>query len=395
MERQSPLAAIWPVSCGGLTRCMSWWDSLRLRSTNPRTRSKAVENLAASNDTERLVASLQDESPHVRCAAVRGLAKSRRPDSLKSLVGALSDSSPRVRETAADALGRVGNANATGPLAARLKDPEPSVRRAAAASLRALNWRPSTRDEAARFDIALGNTKDAALAAPKPESSPAESTQQTAFHRRERAEALKAKSDPARISALLKAARGSDSLVRLAAIHDLGQVPVSIVSEELLKFLGHPEPEVRLVASQALAGREDTRPAHLLGLLEDSNPEVRLVAVRFFARVPDQQIVQVLLPLLTDPVAEVRLATATTIGLIGNTSAIEDLVVALVDDDIHVCNAAHQALLRIDPNWLLSDGACTARPRLEALLSSRPLSDLERIGQLLACIGSRGPVAAA
>ena len=239
-----------------------------------------------------------------------------------------------------------------------------------------------------------GNTSSAALAPPKAESSLAENTQDTAFHRRMRAEALKEKSDPARISALLTAARGNDSLARLAAIHDLGQVPASIVSEELLEFLRHPEAGVRLVASQALAGRDDTLPAQLLGLLEDSNSEVRLVAVRFFARVPDQQIVQVLLPLLSDPVTEVRLATATTIGLIGNASAIEDLVVALVDDDIHVCNAAHQALLRIDPNWLLSDGASTARPRLESLLSSRPLSDLERIGQLLACIDSREPIVA-
>jgi hypothetical protein len=80
--------------------------------------------------------------------------------------------------------------------------------------------------------------------------------------------------------------------------------------------------------------------------------------------------------------------------VIGNTSVIEDLVIALADDDIQVCNAAHQALLRIDPNWLLSDGASAARPRLEALLASRPLSDLERVGQLLACIGSREPIVA-
>jgi len=135
-------------------------------------------------------------------------------------------------------------------------------------------------------------------------------------------------------------------------------------------------------------------PAHFLGLLEDSNFEVRLVAVRFFARVPNQQITQILLPLLSDPVTEVRLATAATIGLIGNAAAIEDLVVALVDEDIQVCNAAHQSLIQIDPNWLLSDGASAARPRLEGLLASRPASDLERIGQLLAYIGPREAVVA-
>jgi HEAT repeat protein len=336
-----------------------------------------------------LVASLQDKSPHVRCAAVRALAQSRSPDSLKSLLGALSDESPQVREAAASVLGRSGKKNVAGSLAACLKDPEPSVRRATATGLRALGWRPSTREEAARFDIETGNTP-VALAAPLPaESSPEEKNQNTAFHRRMRAEALKEKNDPARISALLTAARGNDLLARISAIHDLGQTTSPIVSQELLKFLRHPEPEVRLVASQALAGRDDTLPAHFLGLLEDSNFEVRLVAVRFFARVPNQQIAQILSPLLSDPVTEVRLATATTIGLIGNAAAIEDLVLALADDDILVCNAAHQSLLQIDPNWLLSDGASAARPRLEALLATRPATDLERIAQLLACIGPR------
>src|ERR1041385_3700706 len=333
---------------------MSWWDSLRLRSANPVVRSKAVENLSGSTDTrdtERLVASLQDKSPHVRCAAVRALAKSGSAKSLKSLIGALNDPSPEVRETAATVLGRTGNAKLCSSLTPYLKDPDPSVRRAAAGSLRALGWRPSTRDEAARFDIALGNTRAAVAApAPKAESSLAERTEDTAFHRRMRAATLKEKTDPARISALLTAARGSDSLARLAAIHDLGQMPSPIITEELLKFLRHPEAHVRLAASQALAGRDDTPPAHFLGLLEDYESEVRLVAVRFFARVPDQQIAQVLLPLLSDPVTDVRLAAATTIGVIGNASAIEDLVVALADDDIHVSNAAHQSLLRLDPN---------------------------------------------
>src|SRR6267142_2053574 len=102
----------WPASCNTLRRCMfSWWDGLRLKSSNPRTRSKAVENLSGSThsrDTERLLASLQDKSPHVRCAAVRALAESRSPDSLKSLLSALSDVSPEVREAAATVLGRSG-----------------------------------------------------------------------------------------------------------------------------------------------------------------------------------------------------------------------------------------------------------------------------------------------
>lgn len=374
----------------------AWWGNVRLKSTDPLVRSQAIKNLSGSKhsrDTERVLASLQDESPQVRCAAVRALEKkSGTPEGLQSLIGALGDSSAEVREAAALVVGRSGNANVTGALAGCLRDPEPSVRRAAAGGLRALGWRPSTQEEAARFDIALGNTPEA-LSGPTPKTEYSPETN-TAFHRRIRAEAEKEKNDPARISALLAAAHGDDLLARLGAIHDLGQTTTPAVTEELLKFLSDPEREVRLTAAQALAGRAGTLPAHLLGSLEDSNAEVRLVAVRFFARVPNRQITHLLLPLLSDPVADIRQATATTIGFAGNTAAIEDLVVALMDADAQVRQAAHQSLHEINANWLMSDGAKAALHRLEALLAVCPPGDVERLHQLIGSIGPRESMAA-
>jgi HEAT repeat protein len=374
----------------------SWWGNLRLRSSDPAIRSKALEHLSTSKlsrDTERVFASLKDESPNVRCAAVRALEKkSDRPEALKSLVRALGDPAPEVRETAVLVLSRSGNPKVTGALAGSLKDAEPSVRRAAAGGLRALGWRPSTQEEAARFDIALGNTSDVFTApTPKIDYSPETNT---AFHRRIRAEAEKEKNDPARISALFAAANGSDLLGRLGAIHDLGQATSPVVSAELLKFLSDREKEIRLTAAQALSGRADTQPADLLGLLEDPSSEVRLVAVRFFARVPNRQITHVLLPLLSDSAVEVRQATATAVGFEDNLAAIEELVLSLMDEDSHVRHTAHEALHRIDPNWLTSNGARAARPRLESMLTTCNPSDLERLHQLLASIApgeSGGP----
>jgi HEAT repeat protein len=374
----------------------AWWGNVRLRSNDPLVRSKAVKNLSGSKhsrDTERVLASLQDQSAQVRCAAVRALEKkSGSPEALQSLVGALSDRAGEVREAAALVLARCGKANTVGALAACLRDPEPSVRRAAAGGLRALGWRPSTQEEAARFDIALGNTPEA-LSGPTPKIEYSPETN-TAFHRRIRAEAEKEKNDPARISALLAAAHGDDLLGRLGAIHDLGQATSQAVSQELLRFLSDREREVRLTAAQALATRNDTLPAHFLGLLEDSSAEVRLVAVRFFARVPNRQITHLLLPLLSDSVADVRQATATTIGFHGNTAAVEDLVVALMDEDTQVRQAAHQSLDEIDPHWLTSNGAKAARHRLESLLTICPPADVERLQQLLGSIGPGESIAA-
>ena len=373
----------------------SWWGKLRLKSSDPRIRSKAVENLSSSwhsRDTERVFASLRDESPQVRCAAVRALEKSKRPEALKSLIGALSDRAAEVREAAVLVLGRLGQAgkakDAVGVLVGCLKDPEPSVRRAAAGGLRALGWRPSTREEAARFDLAIGNSPEAISPAPTlaPEPSPETNT---AFHRRIRAEAEKEKNDPTRVSTLLSAAHSSDLLARISAIHDLGQATSRVVTQELLKFICDREPEVRLAAVQALGMRADTLPAHLLGSLEDSSSDVRLTAVRYFARVPNRQITPLLLPLLSDAVVNIREAAATAIGFEGNTAAIEDLVVALMDNDEQVRQAAHQSLDRIDSSWNASDGAKAARPRLEALQSVCCEADVERLQQLLESIGPR------
>ena len=366
----------------------SWWNNLKLKSSNPLVRSKAVDRLAGSNnsrDTETVLASLHDKSARVRCVALRALEKkANQPKAIKSVVQALSDPAAVVREAAALVLARSGAKAVAGPLVTCLKDPEPSVRRAAASALRGIGWRPSTHEEAARFDIALGNTPDA-LAAPTPQPDPSESN--TTFTRRMQAELLKERNDPVRVSTLLTAAFGTDLLARLAAIHELGQVNSPAVSQGLPRLLRDRDAEVRLAAAQTLAQRHDTLPASFVGLLQDSSPDVRLTAVRFFARVPNHQVTHILLPLLTDPVANIREATATIIGFDGNIAAIEGLVVALMDDDEHVRRVAQESLDRIDQNWLHSTGAAAARQHLQALQTCPPV-DQERLHQLLEAIGA-------
>jgi len=297
---------------------MAWLDTLLLKSSSPRLRCKAVENLSESrrpSDTERIFASLDDQSPQVRCAAVRALAKANTPDTRNSLVRALKDKCFEVRVAAARALGRLGAVSAAGNLAVCLKDPDAAVRIAAAGALRAIGWKPATREESAWFEITLGNISGATSAsAPPPEAPSTEPNQDTSFHRRLAVAERKERNDPHRIISLLVALRGTDLLARLSAIHDLGHINDPRITEELLTLFRNPEPEVRLAAVQVLAKRDDSPPAHFLGLLLDTNPEVRLAAVQFFGRIRAHQITEVLGPLLSDPSLQVRQATATAIG---------------------------------------------------------------------------------
>src|SRR5439155_12618750 len=80
---------------------MAWLNNLRLNSSDPEVRSKAVQNLdgsANSRDTDRIYASLTDQSPQVRCAAIRALEKAHNQHSVRSMIGALRDVSHQVRE---------------------------------------------------------------------------------------------------------------------------------------------------------------------------------------------------------------------------------------------------------------------------------------------------------
>ncbi len=314
---------------------MAWLDTLLLKSSSPRVRCKAVENLSESrhpSDTERIFASMDDQSPQVRCAAVRALAKADTPDAQNSLVRALQDECFEVRGAAARALGRLGAVRAAGDLAVCLRDPDAAVRIAAAGALRAIGWKPTTREESAWFEITLGNTPGAASASdPPPDALFTESNQDTSFYRRLAVAEMKERNDPHRINSLRVALRGTDLLARISAVHDLGQVNDPQVTEELLTLFRDPDPEVRLAAVQVLAGRDDSPPAHFLGLLLDTSPEVRLAAVQFFGRIHAHQITEVLVPLLSDPSLQVRQATATAIGFMGHASAIEDFVVSLAD----------------------------------------------------------------
>jgi HEAT repeat protein len=367
---------------------MALFDTLLLKSSNPRMRCKAVENLSGSrhpSDTERIIASLNDESPQVRCAAVRALGKVNTPDSRRSLVRALQDGSFQVREAAARAMGRLGDLRVADALAASLRDPDAAVRIAAAEGLRAMGWKPSTPEESAWFEITLGNTPvavSAGIASADPlVPGP---NQDTSFYRRMAAEELKEKNDPVRINSMLSFLHGNDTLARISAIHDLGQINDPEITRELLTLFRDRNPEVRRVAAQALAIRDDAPPAHFLGLLQDTSFEVRLLAVQFFGRIRRPQIAEVLLPLLSDPNLQVRQATATTIGLVGNPSAIEALVVSLADQDVQMRHIAERALRQIDAAWMHSDAARNARGRLEALLSVSPPADRFVIEHVLA-----------
>jgi HEAT repeat protein len=353
---------------------MAWFTSFLLKSSNPQLRCKAIATLADSGrtrDTELIFASLTDKDPKVRCAAVRALEKRNNEDSVPSLIGALSDSNYEVRQAAARALGRLKDSSAIEPLTAALRDSDPAVRTAAAVALRALAWRPSTRDELARFEIALGNTPSSSLGDAAIDPLVSELTNETAFYRRAAAEALRELNDPRKVGPLLEALRDHDFSVRISAVHSLQHVVSEQVTGEILKLFRDSDNHVRLAAAQVVARRQDAAPAHFLGLLEDQNFEIRLVAVQFLGKIRSPHIAEILMARLSDSDVDIRQETASALGMMGNPAAIEPLVLCLADEDRLVRRGALRSLEQLDAAWFQSPAAVNMRPQLEALLAER------------------------
>jgi HEAT repeat protein len=174
--------------------------------------------------------------------------------------------------------------------------------------------------------------------------------------------------DPRALKPLLKSARDSDPLVRVASITALGQELNPSVTETLLGSLNDSDSRVRSAAAQALELHAD--PAHLnhfLALLADAHFEVRVTAIQYLSRICDPSITPALIPLLGDPDSDVRRAAALALGEIRNPAAIKSLVLCLIDEEPAVRHAAAAALEQIDPRWIRTDAAKRAIPQIGAL----------------------------
>jgi HEAT repeat protein len=255
-----------------------------------------------------------------------------------------------------------------------LHDPSSSVRQSAALALERLGWRPSNIEEQASFDVALGNTRAAALkgqAAVNPLLS--ELGDQTESLRRAAAEALEGVDDPRRVQPLLQAAADPEPNVRVSAIHALAKAGGEQVMRVLVQRLRDPDCHVRLAAALVLGKRDNPEfVPQFIALLNDSYYEVRLTAVQFLGRVRQPQSVEALVPRLKDSDSDVRLATTKALGEIGSPGGIEALVLALIDDERTVRHQAGLSLDQIDANWPQSEHAQRACAALERSLDGRP-----------------------
>src|SRR6202453_4745573 len=145
---------------------MLWGKLQRLKSRDPKTRARVVQDMAVSGDpstVEPIAEALKDEEPEVRLAAARALGVLQNERSLGPLIVALKDRRADVRAAAVTSLRQLGDTRAIDALTGSLEDNDHSVRWQAAAALKALGWRPGSNTEFILRSVAMAQHEDVAI----------------------------------------------------------------------------------------------------------------------------------------------------------------------------------------------------------------------------------------
>jgi HEAT repeat protein len=355
---------------------MLWWKLQRLKSKDPKTRQRAVEELAVKGDpsmAEPLVAALKDEEPEVRTAAARALGAFQDDRVLSPLIAALKDRKPEVRAAAIASLRQLNDSRAIDPLVLALKDFNHNVRWQSISTLNALGWRPGNNAEFVMRSVALGQHEDAAVHGAEAVEMLVHALEDRTCPRRHAAAALGKTADPRAIAPLENALNDEDRLVRVAAVEALSHIGNAQSSNSLLNLLRDEDSHVRATAIESLGRMGDTRIVDHIAdsLIRDPSWDVRKLSVEALGRIKDDRATQLLWLALKDADHDVRQTAATALGQIPDPRSIGPLVLSLKDENSSVRQAAKGSLRQLDRQWEISPGAQSVIPELEASLNDR------------------------
>jgi HEAT repeat protein len=356
---------------------MLWWKLHRLKSKDPKTRRRTVEEMVASEDpsvVEAVAEALQDEDPEVRAAAAKGLGPLRDERAVKPLIAVLRDRRPEVRAAAITSLRQLGDPRAIEAIVNSLEDYDHSVRWQAAGALNTLGWRPGNNTEIMLRSVAMGQHENAAVHGAGAVEILAKALQDpTSPRRHAAATALGKTADPRAVKPLEIALKDEDSHVRVAAVEALCQLGNPQSGTPLLALLGDGDHLVRSAAVEALGRMGDVRVVEAIanGLLQDSSWDVRKLSVEALGRIRDDRATQLLWRALKDADHDVRQTAAHALGQIPDSRSIGPLVLSLKDENSSVRQAAKGALRQIDRQWEISPGAQSVMAELEAAVHDK------------------------
>lgn len=331
------------------------------------------------HDIDILIVQLRDGRWTTRAEAAKTLSEYPSPLARDDLIRCLGDGEERVRYWTVRALDALESGDLTSHLADRLHDPAASVRMVAA---RALSRRPEPAYLGRLLDI-LGDphqdvvywaVEAAVRAGEQAVPRLVESLSHPVWRRREAAaEALRRIGEPV-VEPLLSCLEGEDADRCFWAIKTLGRLRASgavprlrefLRSERrdlvcaavdalsalgdreslrtVVSFLGHPDPEIRRTAVQALSAYGDVAVKLLADLLDGSRRMVKFAASQALGATGDAALVPLLEKLRTDS-DELRYWAVRALERFQSPVVVSLLVDLLTDESGDVQLAAAEAL---------------------------------------------------
>lgn len=142
-------------------------------------------------------------------------------------------------------------------------------------------------------------------------------------------EACIALHDPSLNESFKERFHSADPLQRMMSIYAMGRIDVDANLDALREALFDEVPDVRKVALEALAGTCPITPAHLelvVPLIHDPVREVRLALVDLFGACPEEPVVGYLLQALDDEDDWVRVRAVEALGRLGRKDIVEPLL---------------------------------------------------------------------
>lgn len=295
-----------------------------LRDPNGVLRANVVQALgqiAVVDHCESVAQMLDDDDPGVRLNAAAALSRMGDERVRQDVVGLLRDPDPIIRGYGATACARAGATTSWGAIAQLLGEENEEVRARAAEALGALG-------EPSAAKVLSTALKDSSVKV-----------------RMNATTGLGLLNCPASVDGLAIAAEDLQPLVRKRCLDSLAQIGTPGAREIIARVLrGDAVPDVRQTAARVLAQFPDVSTVSLLREALNDEFMVRVRACISIGEIGLPECVDILLPLLKDPVSEIRFHAANGLAGSGDGRAIKPLEELIEDTDPLVLRGVGKAL---------------------------------------------------
>lgn len=349
-----------------------------LRYGGPQVRMRAAQTLAQLNNpqaTPFLIEALDDEEAEVRAIIAHALNTYRDPRAVPALIRLVGDNNFSVAEAAATTLGLTGDTSAVKPILEMIE--------------RARRFGPNTllqHQAIVQGTVALGRLRDTRA------TDMLVKTLRKGYKHSVSDWNLQVRQAAALGLGLLDVPEGASALLETLTEDELPALRESITTA--LGMLKSPESFKMLVTNLSFApfenqakfwrrlegitialGQRGDRAAvpYLLPLVSSPYPEIRIALSTTLVRLGETDKGDVLIKLLRDRIAEVRASAAQALGALGIQAAAGPLSAVTVDPDHRVAGAAFNALENLKA--LPSGNGANSAGYLPAASDQKPTSE--------------------